>query len=177
MISVHKVAIFLLALTFIIVLSGCRHQRPDPVAALLKAANETPPSAPDGCLFRSILVRQVSLGGGHWSAPQYIPRPGYGNWAYRYVRCDSWFAGHRVAQDLTDAGFTVEKLIRYGCGRNNPRLEPGGTIYVRTRRDDTWETVVDHEPPYAVYRQMEIGCFARSIEGDRCRCDQSNTTD
>lgn len=160
-----------------ILLPGCRRQQPDPMAALLKAANETPPSAPDGCLFRSLILRQVSLGGGHWSPPQYIPNPGYRNGAYRYVRCDSWFAGHRLAQDLADAGFTAEKLIRFGCGRNDPRLEPGGEIFVRTRRDDTWETVVDREPPYAIYRQMEIGCFARSVEGDHCRCGQPKPTD
>ena len=174
MASRARAAIIVFTAAVMIVLPGCRHQRPDPVAALLEKANETPPSSPDGCLFRSIVLRQVSLGGGHWSPPQYIPKPGYRNGAYRYVRCDSWFAGHRLVQDLTDAGFTADKLARYGCGRNDPRLEPGGVIYVRTRRDDTWETVVDREPPYAVYRQMEIGCFARSVEGGRCRCGQTD---
>ncbi len=128
----------------------------------------TQASVQDGCLFRSLVVRQYFFGG-QWSRPEYLPDPGYARGAYRFVQRSSWYTGHRLPEALEREGLDAERIVRDGCGRTYPHLDPGRPVYVRTPADATWEYGYVNTPPYLHFREIQIGCFAFSTLNQGCR--------
>ena len=132
--------------------------------------NQVKQALQDGCLFRSVTLRQYRLSDGSWSTPEYIPSPGYKTGEYRFVVCGSWFKGDRLSASIQDSEITPEQIATNGCGKSYPHLDRSGPTYVRTAAGADWKYGRLTGEPFTEYREIEIGCFAKSTLNGKCGC-------
>ena len=126
-------------------------------------------SVQDGCLDRKLIVQQISLGGDKWSAPQYVPRPGYNENSYRFLTCEDWVGVTKLSSSMKKSGITESQLAK-ACGTSYPHIDKNEKIFVQTEEDAEWDIKKEADHPFRTYREMFITCYAKSTLNNKCKC-------
>ena len=126
-------------------------------------------SVQDGCLDRKLIVQQISLGGDKWSSPQYVPRPGYADNAYRFLTCQDWTGVTKLSSSMKKSGISESQLVN-ACGTSYPHIDKNEKIYVQTDDNAEWAIKKETDHPFRTYREMVITCYAKSTLNNKCNC-------
>jgi hypothetical protein len=126
-------------------------------------------SVKDGCMDRKLIVQQISLGGDKWSSPQFVPRPGYTDNAYRFVTCQDWVGSTKLSSSMKKSGISESQLVN-ACGTSYPHINKNEKIYVQTEDNAEWDIKKEADHPFRTYREIAITCYAKSTLNNKCNC-------
>lgn len=127
-------------------------------------------SVQDGCLYRKLKVRQLSLGSGKWSDPQFFPEPGFKNGTYRFATCEDWEGSTSLSDAMDKSGINLRQL-QVGCGKSFPHIDKSAEIHVRTADNAGWNVYKEKRYPHNTYREMHITCYSKSTLNNKCSCN------
>jgi len=127
-------------------------------------------SVQDGCLYRKLKVKQLSIGGGKWSDPQFLPEPGFTNGTYRFATCENWKGSTSLSDAMTKSEINLRQL-RVGCGKAFPHIDKSAEIHVRTADNAGWNVLKEKRYPHTTYMVMQITCYSNSTLNNKCNCN------